>query len=187
MRLPDGRHREVWITEMGWTTNVPHNSLNQDFHPVTQRRQAELLARAYLDAIASGVAPNISWYDFRDDGSDPTNFEHNLGIVSRVRTQAGLSRPGDPGTSPSRYAPVDRPDLGHDVIAYHFRKERDTHSVYALWSLEAEQTATLPAIGDADEVDLMGGRRPLKGRSGRVHVHLRPLRPTFVVLDSPPQ
>ena len=83
VRLPDGRRREVWITEMGWATNVPHNTLGQDFQPVTQRRQAELLARAYLDAIASGVAPNISWYDFRNDGTDPTNFEHNLGIVSR--------------------------------------------------------------------------------------------------------
>ena len=56
---------------------------------------------------------------------------------------------------------------------------------YALWSLEAEQTVTLPAAGDAEEVDLMGGRRPLKAASGRVRVRLRPLRPTFVVMESP--
>ena len=27
--------------------------------------------------------PNISWYDFRNDGSDPFNFEHNMGIITR--------------------------------------------------------------------------------------------------------
>ncbi|MGC8639939.1 MAG: hypothetical protein ACP5XB_08705, partial [Isosphaeraceae bacterium] len=186
VRLPDGRRREVWITEMGWTTNVPHNTLSQDFRPVTQRRQAELLARAYLDAIASGVAPNISWYDFRDDGTDPTNFEHNLGIVARdfapkpaYRALATLAR------LLRGMRPVDRPDLGRDVIAYRFRDDDGKRSVCALWSLEAEETVTPPTAGDAEEVDLMGGRRLLKGASGRVQVRLRPLRPTFVVLKSP--
>ena len=56
-KKPDGALREVWITEMGWTTCVPHNSMRSDFPATTQRRQAELIARAYLDAIASGVAP----------------------------------------------------------------------------------------------------------------------------------
>ena len=120
------------------------------------------------------------------DGTDPTNFEHNLGIVERdftpkpayraLATLAQLLR----GTRP-----VDRPDLGHNVIAYRFRNDSSKRSVWALWSLEAEETATLPTAGDAEEVDLMGGRQPLKGASGRVRVHLRPLRPTFVVMKSP--
>ena len=68
---------------MGWATHTPHNSMAMDFQVTTQRRQAELIARAYIDAIASNVAPNISWYDFRNDGDDPFNFEHNMGIVTR--------------------------------------------------------------------------------------------------------
>jgi hypothetical protein len=186
VRLPDGRRREVWITEMGWTTNVPHNTLSQDFQPVTQRRQAELLARSYLDAIASGVAPNISWYDFRDDGTDPTNFEHNLGVVSRDFTPKPAYRALATLTQLIRGTrPADHPDLGRDVVAYLFRSFSGKRSVYALWSLEADQMVTLPTGGDAEEIDLMGGRQTLKVDSGRVLVRLQPLRPTFVVIESP--
>jgi hypothetical protein len=171
---------------MGWTTNVPHNTLSQDFRPVTQRRQAELLARAYLDAIASGVAPNISWYDFRDDGTDPTNFEHNLGVVSRDFAPKPAYRALATLTQLLRGTrPADHPDLGRDVVAYRFRGTGGKRSVYALWSSEVEQTVTLPTAADAEEVDLMGGHRPLKAASGRVRVRLRPLRPTFVVMESP--
>ncbi len=84
VKRPDGTLRQVWITEMGWATHTPHNSDGAwTFQPNTQRRQAQLLARSYIDAIASGVSPNISWYDFRNDGDDPLNFEHNMGIITR--------------------------------------------------------------------------------------------------------
>ncbi len=83
VRLPDGRRRPVWLTEMGWATHVPHNALGQDFQPNTQRAQAELIARSYLCAIVSGVEPRTFWYDFRNDGDDPLYFEHNMGIIYR--------------------------------------------------------------------------------------------------------
>jgi len=83
VKLPDGRRRPVWLTEMGWATHVPHNALGQDFAPNTQRAQAELIARSYLCAIVSGVEPRTFWYDFRNDGEDPLYFEHNIGIIYR--------------------------------------------------------------------------------------------------------
>ena len=81
VKLPDGRRRPVWLTEMGWATHVPHNALGQDFPPNTQRVQAELIARSYLCAIVSGVEPRTFWYDFRNDGEDPMYFEYNMGII----------------------------------------------------------------------------------------------------------
>jgi hypothetical protein len=83
VQLPDGRRRPVWLTEMGWATHVPHNTLGQDFLPNTQRAQAEFIARSYLCAIVSGVEPRTFWYDFRNDGEDPLDFEHNMGIIDR--------------------------------------------------------------------------------------------------------
>lgn len=65
VKVPDGPRRPVWITEMGWSTFTPHNTLRQDFVPTTLRSQAELIARVYLGALVSGVEPNTSWYDFR--------------------------------------------------------------------------------------------------------------------------
>jgi hypothetical protein len=80
---PDGTPRPVWITEFGWTTYSPHNSLPQDFATVSERAQANLLARAYLCALVSPGAPNTSWYDFRNDGDDPLYFESNVGVMTR--------------------------------------------------------------------------------------------------------
>ena len=188
VRWPDGRRREVWITEMGWATNVPHNALTQDFQPVTERRQAELLARTYLDAIASNVAPNISWYDLRNDGTDPVNFEHNLGVVARDFTPKPAYRALAILTQLlSDTRPADHPDLGHDVVAYRFEATGGGRRVYAVWSLEAKRTVTIPVSGDATEVNLMGVRRPLAPASGRVSVVLHPLRPTFVVQEPRPE
>jgi hypothetical protein len=83
VKLPDGRRRPVWLTEMGWATHTPHNALDQDFQPNTLRAQAELIARTYLCSIVSGVEPRTFWYDFRNDGEDPLYFEHSMGIVYR--------------------------------------------------------------------------------------------------------
>jgi hypothetical protein len=83
VRRPDGTHRPVWLTEMGWATHVPHHVLRQDFEPVTQRAQAELIARTYLCSIVSGVEPRTFWYNFRNDGDDPFYFEHTLGTLRR--------------------------------------------------------------------------------------------------------
>ncbi|HPO14868.1 MAG TPA: family 1 glycosylhydrolase [Candidatus Hydrogenedentes bacterium] len=70
-------NRPVWITEMGWSTHVGN---------VDERKQALLLARAYLSAVASGAVQNISWYDFRNDGHDPFYFESNFGVVREDMT-----------------------------------------------------------------------------------------------------
>ncbi|MBW7866387.1 MAG: beta-galactosidase [Candidatus Hydrogenedentes bacterium] len=70
--------RPVWITEMGWST---YRNGGRD-----ERDQAQLLARCYLSAVASGAMQNMGWYDFRDDGADPFYFEHNFGVLHHDRT-----------------------------------------------------------------------------------------------------
>ena len=65
--------RPVWITEMGWSTQLGNGA--------TERRQAELLAQTYILTAASGVCPNVSWYDFRCDGDSPFYNEDNFGIL----------------------------------------------------------------------------------------------------------
>jgi hypothetical protein len=184
VKRPDGSLREVWITEMGWTTNVPHNTMNQDFQPTTQRRQAELIARCYVDAIASGVAPNISWYDFRNDGTDPINFEHNLGIVTRDFIPRPAYRAFATVTRMLQGKKVQKPlDLGADVVAYRFTDGEGRRPVAVLWSLEAERTVQLPAGKAATLTDLMGTSAPLTVADAKAAVTLQPLRPVFVTIE----
>jgi len=66
--------RPVWITEMGWSTQVNGGK--------SEREQAQLLARAYLTAVGAGVR-NMGWYNFRNDGDDLFYNEENFGVLHR--------------------------------------------------------------------------------------------------------
>jgi hypothetical protein len=48
---------------------------------VNEQKQGELLARAWLTNVANGISLSI-WYDWRDDGLNPTDPEHHFGTVS---------------------------------------------------------------------------------------------------------
>ncbi len=173
--------KPVWITEFGWTTLTPHNTLTQDFAPFSERRQAALLARSYLCMLASGIKTNISWYDFRNDGDDPLYFENEMGILHRdftpkpaYRTYATLTRvlkdlefagKVDTGTS--------------GVFAYRF--SGSGKSVIAVWSADA-RSVTLPVAGNRISlVNAMGESRGVP--SGAVRIDLSEGAPVYVVVD----
>jgi len=191
VRLPDGRRRPVWLTEMGWATHVPHNALEQDFVPNTQRAQAELIARSYLCAIVSGVEPRTFWYDFRNDGEDPVYFEHNMGIIHRdfrpkpayiaYATLASVLR------GKKLEGPVDVPGK---VLAYRFVPEgRGRMAAVALWSPQADATVALQVkAGRVVIVNAVGERRAVRtgaaaapGGSATVTVNLPKGAPVYVL------
>jgi hypothetical protein len=145
VKLPDGTRRPVWLTELGWATHTPHHVLRQDFEPVTQRVQAELIARTYLCSIVSGVEPRTFWYNFRNDGDDPFYFEHTLGT---------LHHDGRPKPAYLAYATLasvldamryDRPiEAGGDVFAHRFVSSRaDGREVIAVWHPRSDATVEL--------------------------------------------
>lgn len=77
-RLAELMHRyhcskPVWLTELG--TPIHHrfvrNETEQAFH----------LVRHWLCAVKRPEIERIYWYDFRDDGTDPENFEHHFGVI----------------------------------------------------------------------------------------------------------
>ena len=158
---------------MGWTTCVPHNSMRSDFPATTQRRQAELIARAYLDAIASGVAPNISWYDFRNDGTDPFNFEHNMGIVTRDFQPKPAYRAYAVMTQLLKGSHAGRVlEVHPGVIAYEFTAAGGNR-VVSLWSISGDRTVSLPTDKPQTVTGLMGDAETLMPASGRVQVVLK--------------
>jgi len=167
-----GAPRPVWITEMGWSTQAQGG--------VSERQQAGLVARCYLCAIASGAAPNVSWYDFREDGADPFYNEHHLGVLRHdltpkpaCRAFATVARTLAGRTTPE---PL---DVGEGLLAYRFTGN-DRPPVVALWSPEASRTLAL-RIGDGVTVtDLMGATRPLPTRGGIALLGLAAGSPVFL-------
>ena len=182
VRRIGGGPRDVWITEMGWATHVLHNGLMAGFSVTTQREQACLLARAYLDSIASGAAPNISWYDFRNDGLDPFNFEHNLGIVTRDFSPKPAYRAFATVTRLLEGRPrAEEVKLGEGVLAHRFSGADGRGALLVLWALDKPRQVHLPAEAAATLVDLMGNRTALKPADGKVTVTAPVGAPVFLL------
>jgi hypothetical protein len=168
--------RPVWITEFGWTTLVPHSTRTQDFAPSNERQQAELLARAYLCMMAADSHPNISWYDFRNDGEDPLYFENEMGILHRdfspkpaYWAYATLTR------VLKDHGPAEKMDAGDPaVFAYRFGR------VIAVWSGDQDRVATIPLRGrKATLVNAIGESRKVTGAEARIE--LRAGAPMYIV------
>jgi hypothetical protein len=175
----DGRPRPVWITEIGWGTHFPHNAIEEG-PPVTPREQACRLVRVYVDALASRAASNISWYDFRNDGDNPFEWEHNFGIITQdfqpkpaYRAYATLTR------LIGEREFHDQLDLGSGVLAFRFG-DPAKDSVIVAWSLDKPRAIMLPASGPMQLTNLMGESRPLPAREGRVELNVDRLVPVFV-------
>ena len=159
--------RPVWITEMGWSTCVGRED---------ERTQAELLARCYLGAVASGACQNVSWYDFRNDGTDPFYFETNFGVVRRdfgpkpaYRALAAVCRTLSDGL------PRPRTDFGPNICAV------ETDQAIALWSVTDPVELRCRVVSGTPVVsNLMGEQLDATRDGDAVWLDLKPGAPVFV-------
>lgn len=174
--------RRVWITEMGWSTSAHHNDTGDDSGPTSERDQADNLARAYIDAIGSGLVERVAAYDFRDDGVDPFEIEYNMGIVRRDFTPKAAYRAYATMTGLLDGLSVSAPlDLGPGVQAYSFsRPGAAGPSVVALWGVSGDRTIDLPAGNWKLVTNLMGDTRPLPSGGAGLKITLREGVPVFL-------
>lgn len=75
----DKTKKSIYITEIGW----PSSSENKRF---SDSQQAAYVLRTYLLVRQGDLFPVVFWYDFRDDGIDKNNKEHNFGMLKNDYT-----------------------------------------------------------------------------------------------------
>ncbi len=181
--------RDVWITEMGWPSQIGG---------LSEREQAQHVARTYISALASGAARSVAWYDFREDGFDPFYNEHHFGLVRRDLTpkmgylalatvgrllgQAEFEKvlplparipPDGPGVLPA-------PD-GEGLVGLLFREAK--RRVAAIWSPSRTRMATFELKGENVQV-LNAVGEPVPGLpDGRVVTVLERNMPIYFLAD----
>lgn len=166
-----GTRRPVWITEMGWSTEIGG---------LSEREQASMLARCYLASVASGAVQNVSWYDFREDGTNPYYNEHHFGIVRQdlslkpaYRAAATVCR------TIGEARPVGFEEWASGVFACRF--EREDGEILALWSacggalVRFENTS-----GKFEAIGLMGDSLPLRRTPHYLSAYLPPRTAVFL-------
>jgi hypothetical protein len=79
-RYSKGRKIPIIASECGYSTNVQAQALPNSWTGLTEETQGKFLVRQWLANLASGI-PLSLWYDWHDDGPDPHNYEHHMGIV----------------------------------------------------------------------------------------------------------
>jgi hypothetical protein len=82
--------RELWLTEWGFPTFIKLNPLGL-FDGVSEIVQAKYILRRFVEALALEVEVSIQ-YDFRNDGLNAFNPEHNFGLVDfALRTKPAFN------------------------------------------------------------------------------------------------
>ena len=73
-----GGPREIWLTEWGWSNFIEHKP--QQYAGFTRSAQAKYTLRRLAESLGLGIAVSVI-YDFKDDGTDPSEVEQNFGLV----------------------------------------------------------------------------------------------------------
>lgn len=81
----DGQSKPLWITEHGWPTGTATRA-------ATEADQATNLTKSAAIAAAHDVS-GYFWYDFQNDGTDPTDLEDNFGLIHSADDTLGAYTP----------------------------------------------------------------------------------------------
>ncbi|MFG3687050.1 hypothetical protein [Micromonospora sp. NPDC047740] len=162
----------IWFTEHGWYTT-------QNPPGVAPGVQARNLARAQLLGLGDGIG-RYTVYDFKDDGTNPADAEHNFGMIRNEVDARGayVPKPAFTAEGVLTRQTAERPvravlSLGTGRYGVEFGprtgESADTR-MQALWAL-TPQTWSVQATGSVTVTNLYGGTTVLEpDAGGRVHV-----------------
>ncbi len=131
-----GRPVPLYLTEMAWPSH-------QGACGIDETLQAAYLARAFFLARTLPNIKGMWWYDFRNDGTDKTEREHNFGLVRQDFTP----KPAYPVLAAiseivSRYAFLGRlENTANDVVMLRFARGED--ELLVAWSTGKPRTVEL--------------------------------------------
>ncbi|HIE52695.1 MAG TPA: hypothetical protein EYP85_13145, partial [Armatimonadetes bacterium] len=169
-----GGPKDLWFTEIGWLA-WPERGF-------TERDQANVLARMYVQSLAGGVRL-VCWRNMVDwKVWDPAGKE---GLLRAVRPAVPVA----PRPAYVAYGTVTRnlararyryslDWLGASTFGYVF--ERQGQPILVLWDRQGTRRLTLPMeVNGVEVVDLMGVGRPVAAEGGTVTLLVSP-SPIFV-------
>jgi polysaccharide biosynthesis protein PslG len=131
-----GRPVPLYLTEMAWPSH-------QGACGIDETLQAAYLARAFFLARTLPNIKGMWWYDFRNDGTDKAEREHNFGLVRQDFTP----KPAYPVLAAiseivSRYAFLGRlENTANDVVMLRFARGED--ELLVAWSTGKPRTVEL--------------------------------------------
>jgi len=144
---PQGKQLPIISGEWGYS------NLNWDMSRLSEQEQAEYLARMFLTNLHQGIDISI-WYDWKNDGTDPNEREHQFGMVRHdCNPKAAYLAAKVLSSTFAGYRLDERLDLGNEND-FAFRLTNGEREAIAFWTTDDKHTLILPV--EPTEVTLVG-------------------------------
>ncbi len=144
---PPGKEMPIISGEWGYS------NLNWDKSRLSEQEQAEYLARMFLVNLYQGVDVSI-WYDWKNDGTDPNEREHQFGTVWHdLNPKAAYLAAKVLSSTLAGYSVDGRLNLGNDND-FALRLTKGGREAIAFWTTSDKHILTLPV--EPTEVTLVG-------------------------------
>ena len=150
--VPVGKGMPVISGEWGYS------NLNWDKTRLSEQEQAQYLVRMFLINLHQGIPISI-WYDWKNDGTNPNEREHQFGTVRHdLNPKAAYQAAQVLSSTLAGYSISERLDLGSEND-FAYRLTKSQNDAIAFWTLDRRHEVTLPV--EPTEVTLIG----IEGRS----------------------
>jgi len=144
---PTGKQIPVISGEWGYS------NLNWDKSRLTEQKQADYLVRMFLTNSYQKIPISI-WYDWKNDGTDPNEREHQFGTVKHdMSPKAAYLAAKVLSSTLVGYSIQQKIDLGNEND-FAFKLTNGNREAIAFWTLGPKHNVTLPL--DPTEVTLIG-------------------------------
>jgi len=144
---PAGKQIPVISGEWGYS------NINWDKSRLTEQQQADYLVRMFLINSYQNIPVSI-WYDWKDDGTDPNEREHQFGTVKHdLNPKAAYLAAKVLSSTLAGYSIQQKIDLGNEND-FAFKLTSGNREAAVFWTLGPEHNVTLPI--DPTEVTLIG-------------------------------
>ena len=135
-----------------------YSNLNWDKSRLSEQQQAWYLARMFLINLHQGIPVSI-WYDWKNDGSNPNEREHQFGTVRHdLRPKPAYRAAKALSSTLAGYSIEQRLDLGN-AEDFVFRLTKGQNEAIVFWTLGNRHEITLPVEpSEVTLVDINGSK-----------------------------
>jgi len=161
---PAGRQILVICGEWGYS------NVNWDKNPLSNQQQAQYLARMFLTNLYQEIAVSI-WYDWKNDGTDPNEREHNFGTVGHdLQPKPAYLAAKTLASALAGYTIKSRMALSNDKD-FVFRMATKKEPGIVFWTVGQEHELTLPLkAGDGTLIDMFGSKSDISWRTSELRI-----------------
>ncbi len=152
---PQGKQIPIISGEWGYS------NINWNKAPLSDEQQASYLVRMFLTNLQQGIPVSI-WYDWKNDGTDPNEREHNFGTVGHdLKPEPAYIAARTFSSTLAGYAIKRQLDTGNEED-FVLLLAKGNQRALAMWTIATNHEVVLPLEASAGVlVDIQGQKKDI--------------------------